>query len=202
MGWKSLWCVGVLACLGACSTVRLIESDVTSYTSWPESRPPSTFSFERLPSQQARADVQTAIEAAALPALQKAGFRLADGGKGEVTVQVGVSETRYYAAPWDDPFYPFYPGFGPGYFYGGRYGYYGRGGAFGFSAYAPTPHYVYDAGVLIRDAKTQQVVYETHAKHDGYWADEAVRSVLFEAAMKDFPKPALSPRRVAIEIPR
>jgi hypothetical protein len=66
----------------------------------------------------------------------------------------------------------------------------------------PQPYYVRDVVVLIRDARTQQVLYETRARHDGRWADEAVRATLFEAAMKDFPRPALSPRRVRIEIPR
>jgi hypothetical protein len=191
--------LAALAVLSGCSTVRLVESDVTSYTSWPESRTPGSFTFERLPSQQARPDIQARLEAVALPALQKAGLRPVDeGGKGDLTVQVGLAETRYY---YNDPFYP-YPFYGPGYFHGARYGYWGPGAAFGFSAYAPVPYYTYDAGVLIRDARTQQVVYETHAKYEGYWADDAIRAVLFEAAMKDFPRPALSPRRVAIEIPR
>lgn len=196
MSWKTWCCVAALAALGGCSTVRLVESDVSSYSFWPENRPPASFSFERLPSQQSRPDIQDRLEAAALPALQKAGLRPAEDGQADVTVQVGVAETRYY---YNDPFYP-YPPFGPSY-YGGRFGYWGHGAAFGFSAYAPTPYYLYDAGVLIRDARTKQVVYETHAKYEGYWADDAVRAVLFEAAMKDFPRPALSPRRVAIEMP-
>ena len=67
---------------------------------------------------------------------------------------------------------------------------------------APSPYYVLDAAVLVRDARTQQVLYETHARHDGRWRDEALWRAMFQAAMKDFPVPAVSPRRVGVEIPR
>ena len=66
--WKSVAAVALAAVLSGCASVRLIESDVTSYSQWPASRPVTTFSFERLPSQQAQPEVQARIEAAALPA--------------------------------------------------------------------------------------------------------------------------------------
>jgi hypothetical protein len=195
MMWR-LVSVLVAACmLAGCASVRLVESDVTSHSRWPAGRAPATFTFERLPSQQAHPEVQSRIEAAALPALEKAGFRLASSGPGEVTIQVGARETRYDRAPWDDP----WPVFGGGWFYGGRR-HHGMG--IGLSLHAPLPYYVFDVGVLIRDARTREVLYETQARHDGRWADDALRAALFEAAMKDFPQPALSPRRVNIEIPR
>jgi hypothetical protein len=193
--WKSVAAVALAAVLSGCASVRLIESDVTSYSQWPASRPVTTFSFERLPSQQAQPEVQARVEAAALPALQKAGFRQVDPGQADVNIQVGARESRFARAPWDDP----YPRFGTGWFYGGR-GY--RGVGIGMSMDMPMPYYVFDVSVLIRDARTQQVLYETQARHDGRWSDEALRSTLFEAAMKDFPRPAISPRRVGIEIPR
>ncbi|WKB50652.1 DUF4136 domain-containing protein [Eleftheria terrae] len=196
--WKVSVCAAALLVLGGCSTVRLVESDVRSYTQWPESRQPGTFSFERLPSQQARPQEQDRLEQLALPALKKAGLRPAASGSGELTVQVGLSETYYDRAPWDDP-YPW--GFGSGFYYGGRYRH--RGGVgLGMGWYAPSPYYVFDAAVLIRDAKSKQVLYETHAKHDGRWADDVLRAALFEAALQDFPKPAISPRQVRIELPR
>lgn len=194
--WKALTATLLLALLAGCSTVRLVESDVRSYTQWPASRQPGTFTFERLPSQQANAEAQAKIERLALPALEKAGFRLAEQGRGEVTIQVGLGQTYYDRAPWDDP-YPWHP-------WGGLY--YGRGlrpgWGMGLSWSMPSPYYVFDAAVLIRDAKTQQVLYESHARHDGRWADDPIRAALFEAAMKDFPLPAVNPRRVRIEIPR
>lgn len=194
--WKTLLAATAVTVMAGCSTVRLVESDVRSYTQWPESRQPGTFTFERLPSQQANPQAQAKLEALALPALREAGFRLAEQGSGDVTVQVGLAQTYYDRAPWDDP-YPW--GYGSSIFYGhGRRS--GIGLGLGWST--PLPYYVFDAAVLIRDAKTKQVLYETHAKHDGRWADDPIRAALFEAAMKDFPRPAISPRRVRIEIPR
>ncbi|MCW7541995.1 hypothetical protein OOT46_29800 [Aquabacterium sp. A7-Y] len=198
--WKITACAAALLALAGCSTVRLVESDVNSYTEWAEARQPGSFTFERLPSQRARPDRQAKIEALALPALQKAGFRQAPNGSGDVTVQVGLSETYYDRAPWDDP-YPW--GFGPSFYYGYGSRYRSRAGVgLGLGWHAPSPYYVFDAAVLIRDAKSKQVLYESHAKHDGRWVDDVLRATLFEAALQDFPRPAISPRRVRIEIPR
>jgi len=87
-------------------------------------------------------------------------------------------------------------------YYGGRWrggglGYgYGWGGSWGGGSY-----YVNEVSLLIRDSRTQQTLYETRAQNSGLWADAAVRTALFEAAMKDFPQQAVNPRRVTIEIP-
>lgn len=186
--------LALVALLGGCASTRLIESDVRSYGAWPAQRQAGSFRFERLPSQQAQPERQARVEAAALPALQQAGFQHAlPGAPAELTVQVALSEARYEAAPWDDPFWHNSLYFGRGY-----HSHYGLG--LGWSA--PSPYYVLDAAVLVRDARTQQVLYETHARHDGRWRDEALWRAMFQAAMKDFPVPAVSPRRVGIEIPR
>lgn len=197
MRWMTGWAMAALLLLSGCASMRLIESDVNSHSQWPSGQAPGRFHFERLPSQQAQAARQDAVEAAALPALKKAGFTLAaPGTTPEYVIQVASRLTRYDRAPWDDP-YPW--GWNTGLFYGGRYY---RGASLGLSFYAPQPYYVQDVSVLIRDARTQRVLYETSARHDGRWADDAVRGTLFEAAMKDFPQPAISPRRVRVEIPR
>lgn len=197
MRCKMLWSLAALLLFSGCASVRLIESDVNSYSQWPASRSAGSFRFERLPSQQAQAAEQAAVEAAALPALEKAGFSLAAADQAvDFLVQVASALTRYDRAPWDDP-YPW--GWNSGFFYGGRYH---RGASLGLSFHIPQPYYVREVSVLVRDARTQQVLYETRARHDGRWADDAVRATLFEAALKDFPRPAVSPRRVRIEIPR
>ncbi|HWP20003.1 MAG TPA: DUF4136 domain-containing protein [Burkholderiaceae bacterium] len=194
--WGAAFGVACALVLAGCATPRLVESDVTSYTQWPEQRAPGSFAFERLPSQEARPDEQARVEALALPALEKLGFRQVSPAAGpDVTIQVGVRATRYDRAPWDDP-WP-YAGWGLGWGYGRR-----SGVGVGLGWQIPSPYYVYDAAVLIRDAKSKQVLYETHARHDGRWADEQLQAALFEAALRDFPRPALSPRRVRIEIPR
>lgn len=188
--------VALTALLGGCASVRLVESDVSSYGQWAAQRQPGTFVFERLPSQQAQAELQSRIEEAAQPALEQAGFRPAALGQTpDVTVQVGLSQTRYERAPWDDPFWH-------NSLYFGRGGLRGWGTGIGLGWGMPSPYYVLDAAVLIRDARTQQVLYETHAKHDGRWNDPALWGTLFEAALQDFPAPAISPRRVRIEMPR
>jgi hypothetical protein len=55
--------------------------------------------------------------------------------------------------------------------------------------------------VLIRDRKSNQALYETHARYTSSWTSEAVLPALFEAALKDFPQPALSPRPVVVMLP-
>ena len=193
-----------------CASTRLLDSDVNSFGAWPAGRAPATFAFERLPSQQARPEQQAQLEAAVLPALEQAGFRLAAApsssstgvapasGAPDVLVQVAARTLRYDGGWNGDPFWP------GGAFYRGGVGRWRGGGSFGLygaRGWSPT-YYLNEVSLLIRDARTQQVVYATRAQHDGVWFDAAVRVALFDAALKDFPRPALSPRRVTVEIPR
>lgn len=186
-----------VAALGGCATARLVESDVTSFGSWPETRAPGTFAFERLPSQQTQPERQAELEGAALPALEGAGFRpAAAGAAADALVQVAARTLRYDRGAWGDPFLrggAFYGG------YGGRW----RGGGLGLGYYGwgASPYYVTEVSLLVRDGRTKQVLYETSARNDGLWGDVAVRAALFEAAMKDFPRQAVNPRRVRVEIP-
>jgi hypothetical protein len=53
----------------------------------------------------------------------------------------------------------------------------------------------------MRDRSSQQFVYETRAVIVSRWTSEALLPALFEAALKDFPQPALSPRSVTIVLP-
>ena len=195
--------------LAGCGTTRLLDSDVNSFGAWPAGRAPATFAFERLPSQQAQPEQQAQLEAAALPALEQAGFRPAAApsppagaapgpGAPDVLVQVAARTLRYDGGWNGDPFWP------GGAFYRGGVGRWRGGGSFGLygvRGWSPT-YYLNEVSLLIRDARSQQVLYETRAQNDGVWFDAAVRAALFDAALKDFPRPALSPRRVTVEIPR
>ena len=59
-----------------------VTSRVSSYGGWPEGRKPGRYVFERLPSQQTRAEQQDRLEASAEP-LATAGFeRVTDGNQG------------------------------------------------------------------------------------------------------------------------
>ncbi len=188
--------LGVLL-LGGCAAPNAVTSQVSSYGSWPEGRKPGRYVFERLPSQQTRAEQQDRLEAAAEPVLATAGFeRVIDGNQADVTVQVGaqvVVEQR--RAPYD----PFWGPWGPG--FGGWWGHGGRGGLSLSMQFEP-PYVQMQVDVLIRDKRSSQVLYETHARHDRVGAaDDRMFPYLFEAALKDFPLQAISPRTVTVTIP-
>ena len=90
-----------LLLLGGCAAMNTLTAEVSSFGEWPAGRSPGSYAFERLPSQQARAQAQDALEAAARPALREAGFAEAPAGQEpEVRVQVGARLTRVDAGPW------------------------------------------------------------------------------------------------------
>ena len=183
------------AALAGCAGMYTVTSDVSSYGQWPAGRAPGTYAFERLPSQQANAEQQTQLEEAAKGALEKAGFTAApDAKSADVTVQIGARVTRYDYAPWDDPFW----------FHGGYWGRRGfRGGPYwGFGAtYGATTQYDREVAVLLRDRKSGAPLYETRAQSEGgYSGRPELLAAMFEAALKDFPTPAISPRRVSVPV--
>ena len=186
------------AALTGCAAMRSVTSEVTSYGHWPAERRPTTYAFERLPSQQADGPLQANIEAAATPALTAAGFQLATGPQAaDVVVQVAMT-SRIYQSPWRDRWGPYGPygrvGFGSWYGSGGRFG-------FGLGMSLEPPMSEMQVDLLIRDKKNNQVLYETHAvrQQNGGW-DERLMAPMFEAALKDFPLPAISPRIVSIPL--
>lgn len=181
-----------LAALGGCAALNSVTSDVSSYGTWPAGRAPGSYAFERLPSQAARPEQQQALEDAARGAIEQAGFRPApDAAKADVTVQVGARVSRYETSPWDDPLWW---NFGMGY---GRFG--GWRPGFGLSYRYDNPRYEREVAVLIRDRASGAPLYESRAVNDGLSSgDPELLSAMFEAALKDFPTPAVSPRRVTI----
>jgi hypothetical protein len=182
------------AALTACTGLTSVTSDVSSYGQWPAARKPGTYTFERLPSQQAHADDQAKLEDAARGALEKAGFTpAADGKNPDVIVQIGARVTRYAYTPWDDPFW------WRGSYWHGR-PWYGPRWGFGMS-YTTTTQYEREVAVLLRDRQSGQPLYESRASSEGnYSANPAVLAAMFEAALKDFPTPAISPRRVSVPV--
>jgi hypothetical protein len=58
-----------------CAGMHTLTSEVSSFGEWPADRAAGSYAFERLPSQQARADETTRLEEAARTALAKAGFK-------------------------------------------------------------------------------------------------------------------------------
>ena len=210
--------------LAGCSTVRVIDSDVAAFQTWTGAPPGpgTTYQFERLPSQQAAAARQDAIEAAARPALAKVGL-MPNMTAPRYSVQVLLS-TQLIEQVYGDPF--FQGGFGgyPGYGYGpragyGRYGGYGGLGGFGHGGFGhggfrgaslglSFPIGVYDAAifrhelaVLMRDNRTQQLSFETRARHDGPWNDTlTLLPAMLDAALQGFPQPPAGTRRINVPL--
>lgn len=187
--------------LGGCAGPMTVSSQVNSAGSWPTGRAPGHYVFERLPSQAERPDVQERLEAAAAPVLAAHGFVKVDAlAQADVTVQLNGRISFERNARYYDPFWgPMYGAYGTY----GTWGWWGRGGGFGASmAYEP-PWVRIQVDLLIRDRQGEhQVLYETHAYTERYGnGDNRLYPYLFEAALKDFPLQAVSPRTVVVPIP-
>ena len=197
---STLALLSLLAALTACAGMNAIESDVSTYSQWPADRKPTSYAFERLPSQQARPQDQAQLEATARPALAQAGFvEAADPKDADVTVQVGVRISRadrYY----DDPFW--WRG-GPMFY--SRWGarpYWGPGWGPGAGLAYDSPRYDREVAVLIRDRKSNQPLYEARASNDGLTSGgDQLTGAMFIAAMKDFPHNGINPRRITVPLP-
>ncbi|MGH6627988.1 MAG: DUF4136 domain-containing protein [Burkholderiaceae bacterium] len=187
----------VVLLLAGCATTRLVDSEVRSFSSLPATPTSAAYRFERLPSQQSYGDQQAQLEAMAQQALAKVGLQR-DDSAAKYSVQIGAHaqrEIRYSYDPW-------WPGWGPGWGPHWR----GHGSMFWhhpFPPYSETRLYKHQVSLVLRDLASSQLVYETHAVHDGLWADSAaIWPVMFEAALSGFPNPPPGVRRVNIEIPR
>ncbi|MEO8805099.1 MAG: DUF4136 domain-containing protein [Burkholderiaceae bacterium] len=192
--------------LSGCAGIGALNSEVSTYGSWPAERKPSTYAFERLPSQQERADEQKLVEDAARGALAAAGFTpAATTGEAQVTVQVGARVGNYDRWPYADPFWRNVSvGYSLGYHRGfgrGRWGL-GLGAGYGGWAGGPGPvGYEREVALLMRDQKTGQLLYEARASNNG--ASSAINPLLpamFAAALRDFPAGGPNPRSVTVEL--
>jgi predicted small secreted protein len=182
--------------LGGCAAMRSVSSDVSSYGDWPAERQPGAYAFERLPSQQARPAESDALEGAARGALEQAGFKPVDAGKEpDVLVQVEVREARTDLSPWDDPLW-----------WRGGFGYW-RGGPWVSPRWSlgmryDFPRYERQVALLIRDRASGKPLFEARASSEGSSRlDDAVLAAMFQAAMMDFPRLGMNPRRVVVELP-
>ena len=189
-----------LGFLSGCASLNSFSSQVSSHGSWPADRQPGAYVFERLPSQTATPELatqQTQLEDAARPALAAAGFtEAADPSLAKVVVQL-ASQVQVEARPPLDNFWYPYGRWGWGGFWGP-----GRGGiALGVNL--EPPYVQMQVSVLMRDRSTHQVLYETRARHERLGSvDARLYPLLFEAALKDFPLVAVSPRTVTLTPPK
>ena len=190
-------CVAALLQVG-CSSMRLVDSDVTSFTP-AAAKPitvPASYRFERLPSQQARAEQQAQLEALAVPVLALFGLRRNDQAA-QYSVQIDVRVQQDLHDTWESPWFGVsrhhFIGFGPG-----------RHGRFGLVAiHSDFAAYRREVSVVLRSTPDNQVVYESRAQHEGRWSDDAaVVPAMLQAALNGFPQAPTGLRKVNIEIPR
>lgn len=208
--------------LSACAGLRVVDNDVVSFAQWPNAAPPapgpsSRYRFERLPSQQSglpqsgisgMALTQDQIETIARTALDKFGWQNMPAA---ATFNVQVSATTRYAQrnPYNSPVHGGWGGLGgfggfgnSGVSIGG-----GTAGSFiGFSfplGRSEPSLYLREVSIVVRDAASNAVTFESRATHSGIWNDpQKVLPAMFEAALQGFPTPPAGARRINIEISR
>ena len=188
----SAWATSAL--LAGCGTLSQLGADVSTFGEWPAGRAPGSYAFERLPSQQAQADETAVLEAAAMPALAAAGFvPVAAGAEPEVLVQVGARVNRSDRSPWDDPLW--WGGYGSW-----RHGPW-RGPNWGASLRIESQRYEREVALLIRDRASSKPLFEARASSEGFDSRATpVLKPLFSAALLDFPKTGINPRRVRVPL--
>ena len=155
--WKALATLAMTLVLGACASMNQLNNDVSTYSLWPAERKPTTYAFERLPSQQANPQQQQMLEDAAARALEQAGFKpAADLQSADVTVTLGARVTATQMSPYDDPFW-WHGGLWAHRFHGRPYWragfHHGYGYPFGYPFYSPvytvrTPVYGWNRGYV------------------------------------------------------
>lgn len=201
--------------LGGCAGAIRLENDVRSYADWSAGPageaarpvPGDRYRFERRPSQlQASAAQQEAIEAIARDALARVGLRAAPeplpagAALPRWTVELGARSVRLPYAPWDAPARP---SFGVSVGIGHVFPHGSVGFGMPLFPHLTTPYYQREVSLVLRDARSARVVYETQASHDGPWADNpTLWAALLDAALQGFPQAPAGPRRVVIEVPR
>lgn len=218
--WKAVLLALALLALGGCATSYRVDSSVRSFARWDAGsaadaatpsgsripQAPQSFAFDRLPSQSVSpaAGGQDALEELARVALAKVGWTpVAPGTDAPWRVQVQATTLRMPYSPWDDPWGVHWGGIWPA----------GGGFAVGVGSRhivwtstfmrLDSPYYERRVALFIRRASTGEVVYETHAAHDGPWAGSpALWGAMLEAALRDFPAPPSGERLINIDVPR
>ncbi|WP_027015235.1 hypothetical protein [Comamonas composti] len=182
------------ALLSGCASVREVQSTVQSYSTLEALPSPPTYRLELLPSQREVPTQFATVESQAQQALARVGLTRDDSHAGLV-VQIGA-EARYAR---DYASWPYYDPWGPRWGWGMGFGRGGWGMGFGgnFMFDGPPLEYYRAVSIVMRNARTQQIVYETSARRQDIWTDDpAIFGILFDAALTGFPKPPQGARVV------
>jgi len=159
--------------LGGCAGAIRLENDVRSYADWSagaagESTRPAPgdrYRFERRPSQlQSPSLQQEALEELARQALERVGLRAAPealpagAALPRWTVELGARSIRLPYAPWDEPARP---RFGVNVGIGHVFPHGSVGIGMPLFPHLTTPYYQREVSLVLRDARSARVVYET-----------------------------------------
>jgi len=180
--------------LSGCASVRLVDTQVSSFAPKVIAAGAS-YQFERLPSQLADPVHQARLENLAERALSKVGLRRHNNAP--LSVQVTAVQRQENTMNQGGVGI----GWGLGWVFGNGAISVGRhGGMFPWVESQTT--YWRQVSLIMRNA-SGAVVFESHASHEGVWADsDTVLAAMLDAALQGFPTPPAGVRRVNIEIPR
>lgn len=183
------------ASLAGCALLNTVQADLSTWGEWPAGRQPGSYAFDRLPSQQARADETERLEAAARPALEKAGFvPAAPGATPDVLVQVAARSARTAPDIWADPLW-----------WRGGFGYYRRswtGPVWVIDPRFDNSRYDREVALLLRDGASGKPLYEARVSNEGSSAGgQSLLVALFQGALIDFPRTGPNPRTVSVTLP-
>ncbi len=190
--------VTLAALLAGCAGMRIVDSDVRAFSANRGVELPASYRFERLPSQQTHPDARDTLEAIAQDELARVGMQRDDIAP-RYSVMIELHRVRDPRAPWDDP--PLWGGFPQ------REAVLLPNGAVVFipimTMQFDIPYYRRELQLLVRRLSDGLPVFESRARHDGRWSDDAaVLPAMFEAALRGFPDPPQGLRHIEIEIPR
>ena len=176
--------------LSGCASIWRVDSDVQSFSTLGAVAPGTAIRFDRLPSQQADAATQNALEALAAPALAQVG--LVPGPTPRFSAELGIQTLVIYpdTGRW---------GPGPLWYGPGRWGWPGRP-----QFWMPEPtRYQHQLKLVLRAVDGGQVVFESRAVHEGFGGRiEDVLPAMFQAALQGFPNPPAGLRTVSIQPPQ
>lgn len=184
----SLWLAG-------CASISQVNVDVATFGTWPQGRPPGSYAFERLPSQDQAGAAQQRLETAAGAALERVGFtHAADATKADVLVQFGARQGKVV-----DPPPPFQFGFGIGSSFGRRSSL-GLGMYTGSGWYGDRVRDFRELGLLLLDRSSHKVLVEIQARHESRYSGDNLLDALFDAALQGFPDLPAGERTVTVPL--
>jgi hypothetical protein len=180
--------------VSGCVGVRLVDNQVSSFAPQVISAGAS-YQFERLPSQKADPLNQAKLEKLAEQALAKVGLRRQNDAP--LLVQVSAVQRQENTVSQNGAGI----GWGLGWVVGhGELSLGSSGAMFPWMDVQTT--YWRQVSLIMRNA-AGDVMFESHASHEGIWSDgEVVLAAMLDAALQGFPTPPAGVRRVNIEIPR